>query len=113
MTTFTLPSTFSAISMTGAANVDDWGYAFLNGHAISNQFFEGGDTPLGTSNAAYFLSGVNTLVISDGNTGGPSGVAFYADITYSAATTPEPSTLLTLGSGLLGLAGLARKRLFS
>ena len=27
--------------------------------------------------------------------------------------TPEPSTLLTLGSGILGLAGLARKRLFS
>ena len=27
--------------------------------------------------------------------------------------TPEPSTLLTLGSGLIGLAGLARKRLFS
>jgi len=25
--------------------------------------------------------------------------------------TPEPSTLLTLGSGLIGLAGLARKRL--
>ena len=29
------------------------------------------------------------------------------------ASTPEPSTLLTLGSGLIGLAGLARKRLFS
>lgn len=28
-------------------------------------------------------------------------------------STPEPGTLLTLGSGLLGLAGLARKRLFS
>jgi hypothetical protein len=28
-------------------------------------------------------------------------------------STPEPSTLLTLGSGLIGLAGLARKRLFS
>lgn len=27
--------------------------------------------------------------------------------------TPEPSTLLMMGSGLLGLAGLARKRLFS
>ena len=27
--------------------------------------------------------------------------------------TPEPSTLLMMGSGLIGLAGLARKRLFS
>lgn len=31
----------------------------------------------------------------------------------SASPTPEPSTLLTLGSGLIGLAGLARKRLFN
>jgi|SRR5664279_379196 len=29
------------------------------------------------------------------------------------APTPEPSTLLMMGSGLIGLAGLARKRLFS
>ena len=28
-------------------------------------------------------------------------------------STPEPSTLLTLGSGLIGLAGMARKRIFS
>lgn len=30
-----------------------------------------------------------------------------------SSTTPEPSTLLMLGSGLIGLAGLARKRLFN
>src|ERR1019366_4773205 len=112
--TFTLPTTFSAISMTGAARVDDWGFAFLNGNLISTQFGEYSDTALGTNNASYFLPGLNTLVISDSNSGGgPSAVAFFADITYSAGTTPEPSTLLTLSSGILGLAGLARRRLFS
>ena len=33
--------------------------------------------------------------------------------TIESSATPEPSTLLMMGSGILGLAGLARKRLFS
>ena len=44
--------------------------------------------------------------------GGGTNFAFALDGTL-VNTTPEPSTLITLGTGLLGLAGLARKRLFS
>ena len=87
LVTFTLPSVYFTPSLTGAGNVDDWGYAFLNGYLISPQLAEFGDTTFGTSLAADFLPGLNTLVISDSNSGGgPSAVAFYADITYS--TTP-------------------------
>lgn len=112
-TTFTLPAIFSAISLTGAGNVDDWGYVFLNGNLISpQQLTEFGNVGFGTNNAAYFLSGLNTLVISDSNSGGgPSAVAFYANINYSTSVTPEPSTMIMLATGLAGVAGAIRRKL--
>jgi hypothetical protein len=44
-----------------------------------------------------------------------SGFAdFGGDFTYTAATTtPEPSTLLMLGSGLVGFAGMVRRKIAS
>jgi hypothetical protein len=109
-TTFTLPTGFFDPSLTGAGNVDDWGYVFLNGNLISPELTEFGNIGFSTSDAAYFLPGVNTLVISDSNAGGgPSGVAFYADVNYS--TVPEPGSVFLLGSGLLGLVGLVRRKI--
>jgi len=40
----------------------------------------------------------------------PTGLIFKAEITY--APVPEPATMLLLGSGLIGLAGFGRKKLF-
>jgi hypothetical protein len=112
--TFVLPSNFTAASLSGAGNVDDWGYVFLNGNLISSQLSEFGNVAFSTDLLADFQSGVNTLVISDSNSGGgPSGVAYYADITYetAASVTPEPGTFLLLGSGLVGLAGFIRRKI--
>jgi hypothetical protein len=109
-TTFNLPAVFYGVSLSGRANVDDWGYVFLNGHLISGDIKSTSSLLFGTINAAYFLPGVNTLVISDSNWyGGPSGVAFYANINYSLA--PEPTSMLMLATGLLGLAGAIRRKL--
>ena len=90
-TTFTLPAGLSAVTLSGSANVDDTGRVFLNGNPLTqampcsgtNCVTEFGNATFTTSNLAYFvLGGVNTLIISDANTGaGPSGTAFYATVT--------------------------------
>lgn len=50
-------------------------------------------------------SGTNTLTIIDAQTGlSSAGVDFTANLKENTAATPEPSSLMLMGSGLLGLA---------
>ena len=66
-------------------------------------------------NLSYNGSYINGTLNSDGTAAyNPANENLQVSSTSDSPTaTPEPSTLLTLGSGLLGLAGLARKRMFS
>jgi len=51
------------------------------------------------------LSGTNTLTIIDAQTGlSASGVDFAASLKENTAVSPEPSSLMLMGTGLLGLA---------
>ena len=87
-TSFVLPAGFTNPVLTGVGNVDNIGRVFLNGNPISpdlsdpNALTEFGNTGFSTNDAAFFVPGQNTLLIADDNTGGPSGAAFFATITF-------------------------------
>jgi hypothetical protein len=95
---FNLPAGFSGANLSGAGNVDDEGGAFLNGVLVSSSttaLSESGNVTFGTTDDSLFHAGLNTLVISDNNSGyGPSGVAFYATVNYN--TVPEGGNVYML-----------------
>lgn len=109
-TTFDVSDPANA-SITGAWTIDDAGILTLNGQTIDSQGSGnwGSLHPFSASGSSWFVTGVNQLAItitSDDNF--LEGVRLEGTVT-GVSSTPEPSSLVLLGSGVLGLFGIVRR----
>jgi len=110
--TFNLASTAGA-SLTGEFAADNDATMYLNGNLVASTVngilgFEQ-YTPFSTS--SDFLVGTNTIEFVVNNAApSPTGLEVEISGVSSVVTTPEPASFLLMGSGVLALAGVVRRK---
>ena len=91
----TTPTTIAVYDSTHTL-IESFNLTFLTGGGTDSGFFYGFQES--TANISYFTLTDNYVAITDLTTG-------------SASSTPEPSSLLLIGTGLLGMVGYGRRHL--
>jgi PEP-CTERM motif len=114
-TTFTLAPGWTNASLSGQWAVDNSATMLLNGNLVATTGI-GPLTPFTATNQSWFQTGTNTLTFDVTNNGCQEGCGFnptglLVQISGTVSPTPEPSSLLLMGSGLLGLAAVVRRKL--
>jgi len=93
----------------GGVNLASAGSYWLN---IQNASSAAGDPVYWDENSGPSSASENTVGTIPSESFTVLGTQSTTTTTTTTGTTPEPSSILLLGSGILGLAGVLRRKLF-
>ncbi len=96
--------TFTPASFNGYQLVVNSGGSPITGFTIAFNDIAGFDASRITFDASDVWINLQSLVTTP-------GLDLQIDLQFGQTTTPEPGTMALFGSGLLGLAGIARRKL--
>jgi hypothetical protein len=86
----------------------------LGGFATANQILRGSfDLSVNLTAGSHTIETEITRVFTTGGIATPDEYIDNISLTPNSVPTPEPSSIALFGTGLLGLAGAARRKLFS
>ena len=90
-------------------------YVLLDGSSLGGESLNGqnGDSAPFSTGVPIYLDANDVLAFAVNNNGDYTYDSTGFDATFTTAATPEPSSLVFLGTGILGLAGTVHRRIRS